>query len=424
MRIHIATSCRWLATIGLLLFSISNCYGQSRWSTTATNGSGLGLGDPTTLTWGFVPNGTDIEGFNGEPRADSDLITNLDTWVTGDNSSSNLQNKAWFTLFESVFDRWDQISGLTFVYEPNDDGVSNNSRLGRFAGVLGTRADLRIGGHFIDGQDGRNVLAYNFFPDNGDMVIDTSNDNFYSDATNNYRGMRNVISHEFGHGMGLPHFESSNSNGLMEPVINNSFDGPQIDDIHQAQRRYGDQLEENGGNNNSATATALGNLMTGSGLVVGEDANMGDTVVAVEAGDTDFVSIDDNSDIDFFSFTLTEFADVIIDLEMVGPEYQRGPQNGTQNPFDLSMQNDLDLALFDTNGSSLLGQSNTDGLGISESIQMELNAGTYFVRVTGNDNAAQFYQLNITAVPEPGSAALIIALVCGAGLVRRRKQVR
>ncbi|MEM7351398.1 MAG: hypothetical protein AAF657_11365, partial [Acidobacteriota bacterium] len=33
-----------------------------RWSVTATNGGGLGQGDPTVLTWSIVPDGTSIFG--------------------------------------------------------------------------------------------------------------------------------------------------------------------------------------------------------------------------------------------------------------------------------------------------------------------------------------------------------------------------
>jgi len=60
---------------GISLFQFSD---NDRWSTTATNGGGLSQGDPTTLTWGFIPDGTDIDGFAGEPAGVSDLIARLD----------------------------------------------------------------------------------------------------------------------------------------------------------------------------------------------------------------------------------------------------------------------------------------------------------------------------------------------------------
>ncbi|MCQ6458457.1 matrixin family metalloprotease, partial [Vibrio parahaemolyticus] len=88
------------------------------------------------------------------------------------------------------------------------------------------RGDVRIGGHTIDGSSG--TLAYNFFPNTSDMVIDTA-DSFYSVTTDNSLRLRNVIMHEAGHGLGISHVESNNGSFLMEPFINLGFDGPQFD---------------------------------------------------------------------------------------------------------------------------------------------------------------------------------------------------
>ena len=44
----------------------------SRWSGTATDGFGLTQGDPTTITWSFIPDGTFISGGVGEPASNSD----------------------------------------------------------------------------------------------------------------------------------------------------------------------------------------------------------------------------------------------------------------------------------------------------------------------------------------------------------------
>jgi PEP-CTERM motif len=52
-----------------------------------------------------------------------------------------------------------------------------------------------------------------------------------------------------------------------------------------------------------------------------------------------------------------------------------------------------------------------------------LVAGTYFIRVTGSDDRAQFYSLttNFAAIPEPGSVLLLCASSFGMLLRRRRK---
>ena len=84
-----------------------------------------------------------------------------------------------------------------YVYEPADDGLAiNGSTSVFFDGILNSRGDLRIGGTSIDGTSG--TLAYNYFPDSGDMVLDTDDMSFYSNPFNNFRAMRNVIMHEHG----------------------------------------------------------------------------------------------------------------------------------------------------------------------------------------------------------------------------------
>jgi hypothetical protein len=137
---------------------------ESRWSYTATDGYVSSQGTPITLTWSIVPDGTPIGSGYGEPAAPS----NLRSYLNGIYGNIN----TWLPVFQQVFDRWSQLTGVTYVFEPNDDG----STLVSLAGQLGVRADIRIGGHFIDGNF--NVLAYNYYPNNGDMIIDTGDSYF------------------------------------------------------------------------------------------------------------------------------------------------------------------------------------------------------------------------------------------------------
>jgi len=129
-------------------------------------------------------------------------------------------------------------------------------RDGRFetkiaSGVLGVRGDVRISGHFIDGNSG--VLAYNFFPNFGDMVIDTG-DNTYNNTASNSLILRNILAHEHGHGLGISHVCPVNQTKLMEPFLTTAFDGPQPDDILAGNRGYGDDNEHN---DTPGTATGL-----------------------------------------------------------------------------------------------------------------------------------------------------------------------
>lgn len=148
-------------------FNVSATFGQSRWGQTATNGSGLGLGDATTITWGFVSDGTAITpAYSGESSDASDLIGFLDTNLGAGAGGSDLTNRPWFTVFDSIFERWGNVSGLSFSYEANDSGERIDNTVAP-RGQLGVVADVRISGHSIDGQTGGNTLAYNYFPTTG-----------------------------------------------------------------------------------------------------------------------------------------------------------------------------------------------------------------------------------------------------------------
>ncbi len=172
----------------------------SRWSSTATDGGGLGQGDPTVLTWSIVPDDiTSISGYAGEPASASNLVSFLDSTRGAGPGGSDLTQRPWFSVFSESFARWSELTGIEYVYSAADDGAA----LGTLSGALGTRGDIRIGGHYIDGQSGSNILAYNFYPNNGDMVLDTSNVNSYSDTSNDSRAFRNTVTHEAGHGIGL-----------------------------------------------------------------------------------------------------------------------------------------------------------------------------------------------------------------------------
>ena len=378
-------------------------------------------GDPITLTYGIVPDGTAIGQRANQPASESTGPSNLVAFL---NNNVGPQS-TWLPLIQDAYGRWGELSGLTMVYEANDDGAQMGP--GGAPGVDNVRADMRIGGRFIDGQSGSNTLAYNYSPNSGDHVVDTSNSDFYSNANNNYRGFRNVFMHEAGHGLGFAHHESFDSQGLMEPFISTSFDGPQLDDILAVQRNYGDALEANGGNNSFNNATALGSLTPVSitdpvsELRIGSDAS--DTSNFVAANATDFVSIDGTSDRDAYGFTLTADGEVTLQLDPRGPTYFEGPQGGTQTPLNTKALADLALSLLDAGGNAI-ASGNLFGAGFGETISMVLAAGDYFAVVrtqAGSDDNVQLYELAISAVviPEPGT---VMVLLGGATLTLLRRR--
>lgn len=396
----------------------------NRWTQTATNGAGIQRGDPITLTWGFAREltGTTLIpnfGAGTGAAANSNLIARMDQIYGSGPGGTDLTLRPWFQHYQSVFNRWSELSGLTYVYEPNDDGFAFNN-LNQSQGILGVRADVRIGGRPIDGNNG--VLAFNFYPLNGEMVIDTA-DNFFNNTNNNSRRLRNVVAHEHGHGLGFAHVIPNNGTKLMEPAYSGAFDGPQLDDILALHRYYGDRLEKtNGGlgNDSAATAYYLGNVSTMSASI----GNHGNTV-AVAFTNTDFVSIDGTSDVDYYRFSVAGKSVIEILLSPQGPTYNQGPQGGSSSSFNAKAQNDLMFTLFGQDGTTILAHVNQTGLGMDETLTYLVpSAGNYFIRVMGSVDQVQLYRLWISGgfvIPEPTSGVLLL-VVASALVVRRRSR--
>ena len=342
----------------------------TRWSCTATDGCGHTEGQPTVLTWSVVPDETPLEGAAGEPSNPSDLRWFL-TNIYGSES-------VWLPHFQTVFAQWEGLTGIDFVYLAADDGAG----LPDNEGLPGIRADIRIGGHYIDGTS--NILAYNFFPNWGDMVIDTG-DSYYrtggkvSDAL----GLRNILAHEIGHGIGIRHVCPVSGTRLMEPFLSTNFLHAQHDDKRAAWRGYGDDKEDN---ENPGMATNLGTLQNGM-ITVGE------------------LSIDDDADQDFHKFTVGPGKKVTIRAIPSGASYFSGPQNpdGSCTAGSLVQSwgiHDLALDLRNTDGSSVLASANAFSAGSTEAITNAAlpGPGTFFVRVSSVSavNDVQAYSLEVT----------------------------
>ena len=360
----------------------------NRWTSSGTNPGPLAQGDPMVLTYSFVPDGTQGAGFTcglpGEVAgAPSDLIAFLDGSHGVGPGGTDLTMRPWFPIFQSAFDNWGILNGVQYIYEPNDDGAAMGG--GGAAGVVGTRGDLRIGGHFVDGQNGSNVLACNYFPNNGDMIIDTGNTNFYGPNPPENRGFRNVLEHEHGHGMGISHVCPVNQTKLMEPFISTAYLGAQDDDILAANRGYGDRDEFPAQNDTSMTATSLGAIASGGSVTRSR------------------VSIDNNSDQDFYSFVAPAGALASVTVTPIGSTYLDGPQNNNGScsagaNFNALIESNLGFELLGQSGANVLASADSVPAGGAENIiDMPLNegGGTYFVRVFGAQAKTQMYDVTI-----------------------------
>ena len=348
---------------------------SNRWTTTATNGGGLVYGEPTVLTWSYLrdAHNVSIGSHAGEAASPSVLEASLNA-IYGSFAP-------WHAHFVSVFERWSALTGISYVYEPNDDGAAFPST----PGVLGVRGDIRIGGHPIDGDFG--ILAYNFFPNGGDMIIDTA-DSFYHDTSDDSRRLRNVLAHEHGHGLGLSHTCPINQTKLMEPFLTLDFDGPQFDDMLGVQRGYGDAHEVN---DSADTGSDLGFLAAGS-------------VTMIEQ-----LSVNDDSDLFRFNAAKNRMVSVSIAPPSVTP-YFEGSQNanGTCTSgtlFDPASVQDLHLDLLDSDGETVLATTNLAGMGEPETltnVRLPNHGGPFFVRIFGDtgDNI-QAYELTLTVDAAP-----------------------
>ena len=325
-------------------------------------------GSPITLKWSMPADGLSIpDGITGGAASPNNLNA---TFVTKFGSVEAGKN-----LLRQVYARWSDLSGVNYTEVTDDNAV-----WGASGGT--TRGDIRIVGRAFANSGG--VLAYNFFPNNGDMVIVTSNSNAWS-AANNQRYFRNIIAHEHGHGLGFSHVCPSNNSKLMEPFITTAFDGPQNDDIRAAQRQYGDNYEPN------------------------DTYNTGSAVIN-ESGSTSLpnLSIDDNSDVDYFKFNANAGGTITAFVFPTGPSsYLNGPQNANGScsagtAFLPLVVQDLVISIYRGTSTTPLIVQNASGPGAVETISNFAfpASDVYSIRVSSaiTTDDVQLYTLSTTIV--------------------------
>jgi serralysin len=373
---------------------------NTRWTSTATNATTGTYGQPITLTWSLVPNGTDISNYAPTIGSTSNLISTFDATFGAGPGGSDLTQRPWFHLFSDSFNRWSQLGGVNFVYEPHD---SSSVALGTASGALGVRGDIRIGGTNIDGTGG--TLGETLLPQVGNILVDTGDMSFFSQSTSNNLSFRDMLMHETGHAFGLEHVISTTNEFLMAPVIDLNIDGPQLDEIRAIQYFYGDPNEKshNGqGNNTAALATPLGSIAAGGSIDVGSSA-VGKTSGAnmiVRPNESDFVSVFSTTDADYYAFNVSSAVKLSAMLTPQGGVFDQGQQGGSPpTSFNAVNRNDLSLTLFGPDGTTQLALVNNSAAGLAESLSgFSLpSAGQYYVRVTGTTaDAIQLYDLKLS----------------------------
>ena len=357
----------------------------ARWTSTTLSGTTT-IGQPFTLTYSFVPDGTTVARVSGTQQ--SNLFDFFET-------ECGYTREEWQTLFHDTFDRYEALTGITYVFQATDDGAT----LPDSGGASGVRGDVRISGISIDGETGSNTLAVNFLPNFGDMVLDTDNVQYYSDRFGNSLPTRNVLAHEHGHGLGLDHTCPINLTKLMEPTINSIFDGPQDDDIQGVQSNYNDRFA---GNDSVADAVAIGASTTLQELSVTPGID------------------------DWFVVPVSAGGVLNVTATPVGGAYVEGPQNGDGScsagtPLNSLQNGDLALELRNAAGNTVLREARDAAVGAEESLTAAVvTPGDYAVRVVAPATGiVQRYNLTTTfaeqSVPSTDLTASIASVSTGVG---------
>jgi hypothetical protein len=276
------------------------------------------FGTGAVVTWAFMPAGVVDSG-------------NLDGGWTNTPLSAFMP-----TGFENeirrAFAAWSSVSNITFV-EITDTGEP--------FGQTGA-ADIRVGGHAIDGLGG--VLGHGYLPANnpaapfdGDLHFDLADAWKIGFGGNpNAVDIFQVAAHEIGHAIGLGHTTVPGS--LMEPFYTEAFAGPQADDIAGAVFLYGQPAIGSAGAWRSVRLEKFANdrnvevVIEAESSTAGIDTNnlaataqyIGELAVGEKHSDENlrlgfevhgFVSLNNTTDVDVYSFTAQTNTEVWFDID-------------------------------------------------------------------------------------------------------------
>jgi len=365
-------------------FLPGNAVPQFNMASVAWTGNGLQGGGTSArraiLTYSFPADGVPWGNFGGQ------LPNQLSADFAALFGEANVDQGR--ELMRQTLANWRRNAGLVYS-EVADSNVPMDGIVTRRSTV----GDFRIGGIQQGLESG--VLAYNYFPSSGGDM--TFNSNYFlagggalSDSANTYRYLRNVTSHEHGHGLGLAHQVPCVGTKLMEPFINLGFEMVTLDDRRGAHRAYGDRFA---GNTLAATARDFGNLSTPAvRSVIERDLSTNGTYTPSNLAGADW-----------FRFTLSSAQTVTFTVTPTGSIYEAADQAGGCDPtvdpvpmVNAMSAGNLAVALYDTTGINLIRIADSGQNGSVETLAAGILApATYTVRVFDvgpNNTTNQFVQ--------------------------------
>lgn len=347
-------------------------------------------GAQTIVTWSLIPDGVSIPGLFGGAEA-STLFAQMDAKFAAQGGRAT-----WIARLESSFARWEEVCGIDFV-RVTDPGVDWDA--GAPFGAPGdgvSVGDIRIAMRSVDGVAG--ITDYAYSPASGDIVFDLAEN--WASAANVNRFLRNSLMQKIAFASGMLPMCSSNSNQLCESTTSTLIDGPQQDDIRGMQRLYGDVYEAD----NTASAATSVVLTSAVALDLGPPPPPLAGANDVQAST---LSIDENGDMDWFSFSVAQPTTLDVVLTPIGSTYSQAPSSngacGVASSVFAKTMYDLACEVLASDGVTVLARADSAAIGLPESLTDVVLAapGTYYVRVfelSGPSNT-QLYHLRLRADP-------------------------
>jgi hypothetical protein len=355
-------------------------------------------GDPQTVTWSLIPDGVNIPSYgptdNNGNAANNELFARMDALFGGDRA-------LWLQRVQESFDRWEELTGLDFERitvggNEWDDGAAWG------APGSATRGDIRIGMRNIDFVGG--ILGFSFSPGSSDEGYALFDRWTWNNDVFEHRFFRNMVMRLAGYGIGLTNMCSSDSNQLLEQSSDITIDGPRQDDIRGAQRYYGDPFEAN---NDAGSAHDIGPIFGNVSFGEAPPPLLGTN----DAG-TSLLSIDADGEQDYYRFTVETRSLFSVSVIPVGTVYDDSDQGGggcpgSPSPIDAAQQANLNVRVYDIDGTTILGDASSEIAGVTETISDVLLPvpGDYYLEVyeTGTPLQTQLYTLALSSQPSYAS---------------------